>query len=137
MPESDEDFERRKRIDIAAMAADEDFLVASRDWLVQSARHRYSYNFRWLGLPIIQYPADIIALQELVWQLRPRVIVETGVARGGSLVFYASLLELIGDDGFVIGVELALTAQNRAAITAHPMARRIRLVFWSLAAEKI
>ena len=68
--------------------------------------HRYSYNFDWLGLPIIQYPADIVAVQELIWRVQPQVIVETGVARGGSLALSASILELLGGDRFVIGVEL-------------------------------
>lgn len=128
MYESDAEFEARKQRDIAAMAADTEFRDLGRAWFAQSFRHRYSYNFRWMGLPIIQYPADIVAMQELIWQVRPHSIVETGVARGGSLVFYASMLELIRVKGQVIGVELTLGAENRAAITSHPLAHRIQLV---------
>jgi cephalosporin hydroxylase/nucleoside-diphosphate-sugar epimerase len=128
MYESDAEFEARKRRDIAAMAADGEFRELGRAWFTQSFRHRYSYNFRWMGLPIIQYPADIVAMQELIWNIKPKAIVETGVARGGSLVFYASMLELIGSQGRVVGVELDLGAENRAAITSHHMAHRIRLV---------
>jgi len=128
MYESDAEFEARKQCDIAAMAADAEFRELGRAWFTQSFRHRYSYNFRWMGLPIIQYPADIVAMQELIWQIKPRTIIETGVARGGSLVFYASMLELTGVQGTVIGVELALGDENRAAITSHPLAHRIKLV---------
>jgi cephalosporin hydroxylase len=128
MPENAAEFEARKLRDIAAMAADSAFRAAGRDWLVRSIQHRYTYNFRWLGIPIIQYPEDIIAMQELIWHVRPRVIVETGVARGGSLVFYASMLRLLDNDGLVIGVEVALMPENRAAIESHPFASQIRIV---------
>lgn len=128
MYENDAEFEARKRRDIAAMAGDDQFRELGRAWFAESFRHRYSYNFRWLGLPIIQYPADIVAMQELIWQVKPRTIIETGVARGGSLVFYASMLELMQVQGYVIGVELALGAENRAAITGHPLSHRIKLI---------
>lgn len=136
MPENDSEFEQRKLQDIAAMADDPAFRSQSRDWLINSFRHRYSYNFRWLGLPIIQYPADIVAMQEVIWRIKPRAIVETGVARGGSLVFYASMLQLLGNDGIVAGVEVALTDDNRKAIETHPLANRIKLVDGSSVAEE-
>ena len=136
MAESDAEFERRKKVDVAGMRADAEFQELGRRWFDASVRHRYSYNFRWMGLPIIQYPADIVAMQELCWRVRPDLIVETGVARGGSLVFYASMLEMIGGDGLVAGVELALAPENRAAIEGHPLARRIRLIDGSSIAEE-
>jgi len=128
MPENNTEFKARKQRDIKAMSADQEFRDVSRDWFVRSIQHRYSYNFCWMGLPIIQYPGDIIALQELIWQIRPRAIIETGVARGGSLLFYASMLELLGSDGLVVGVELSLSDENRASIESQPLARRIKLV---------
>lgn len=91
-------------------------------------RQRYLFNFDWLGLPIIQFPADIVAYQEICWRVKPAVIVETGIARGGSLIFYASMLELLGADGFVVGVDIDIRSHNRQAIESHPLARRIRLV---------
>jgi cephalosporin hydroxylase len=94
----------------------------------RSAPYRYTYNFRWLGLPVIQFPADLVALQEIVWETRPEVVVETGIAHGGSLVFYASLLELLGGDRVVIGIDIDIRAHNRAAIEAHPLAKRIAMV---------
>jgi len=112
---------------IARQAADDSFASLSREWFDRSAALRYSYNFEWMGMPIIQYPQDIVAMQEVIWRVKPQVIVETGVAHGGSLVFYASMLALIGQ-GEVIGIEVALRPHNREAILAHPMASRIRLV---------
>lgn len=99
----------------------------SKDFMRESIDARYSYNFSWMGRPIIQYPQDMIAMQEVLWDVRPDLIVETGVAHGGSLVYYASLCELMGH-GHVLGIDIDIRAHNREAIEAHPMARRIRLV---------
>lgn len=99
----------------------------AHDFLVRSAQFRYSYNFSWLGRPIIQYPTDIVAMQEIIWTVRPRVIVETGIAHGGSLVFYASMLQLLGE-GIVIGVDVDIRPHNRAAIESHFLFPRIRLI---------
>lgn len=101
---------------------------ASQAFFLRSCEHRYSYNFTWLGRPIIQYPQDIVALQEIVWRTRPDVIIETGIAHGGSTVLFASLLELLGGDGRVIAVDVDIRAHNRAAIEAHPLAGRISLI---------
>jgi len=96
--------------------------------MLESTRARYSYNFSWLGMPIFQYPQDLVALQEIVWNVRPQVIVETGVARGGSLVFYAGLLRLIDPQAIVVGVDIDIRPHNRQAILAHPLAGSIRLI---------
>src|SRR5690348_5168312 len=113
---------------IAQLACDRDVQALSRLWMRETAPAKYSYNFRWMGLPIIQYPTDILALQEIIWQVRPDIIIETGIARGGSVVFHASMLELLGGDGIVVGIDLDIRPHNRRAIEDHPMARRIRLV---------
>jgi len=122
-----EAFRAEREAAIARQGADQGFAALSRAWFDRSAALRYSYNFEWMGVPIIQYPQDIVAMQEVIWRVKPEVIVETGVAHGGSLVFHASMLALIGA-GEVIGVEVALRPHNREAILAHPMASRIRLV---------
>ena len=96
-------------------------------FMLASTRPKYSYNFRWMGRPIIQYPQDMIAMQEILWDVRPDLIVETGIAHGGSLVYYASLCELMGH-GEVLGIDIDIRAHNREAIESHPMARRIRLL---------
>jgi cephalosporin hydroxylase len=113
---------------IAAMAADAELAETSRRFLIDSARYRYTYNFSWLGRPIIQLPADVLALQELVWSVKPRAIVETGIAHGGSLILSASLLHLLNGDGIVVGMDVDIRAHNRAAIEAHPLAARIRMI---------
>lgn len=112
---------------IAAMAADERLQQQVRDLLPSFVRYRYSYNFSWLGVPIIQLPVDVLAVQEIVWETKPEVIVETGVAHGGSLIFYASLLQLLGR-GKVIGVDIDIRAHNRKVIEEHPLASRVELI---------
>ncbi len=113
---------------IAGLRADEDLQALSRIWLREITRHKYAYNFTWMGRPIIQFPQDMVAMQEIIWSIRPRRIVETGVAHGGSLIYYASLLELLGGDGLVVGVDIDIRPHNRVEIENHPMSRRIRLV---------
>lgn len=123
-----DDFETRNRAMIENMAKDDDLRETSREWIVASAKYEYSYHFTWLGLPIIQYPQDILAMQELIWRSKPDLIIETGIARGGSLVFYASMLELIGGAGRVIGVDIDIRERSRSAIERHPLAGRIAMV---------
>src|SRR5215831_7571311 len=120
--------EEQVRRNISNLGADDALRTLTLEWLVASSRHKYSYNFRWLGRPIIQYPQDIIAVQELVWDYRPDLIIETGVAHGGSLILWASLLELQGGFGRVIGIDIDIRKHNRAAIEAHPLSKRITLV---------
>ncbi|HEY3527620.1 MAG TPA: CmcI family methyltransferase [Nocardioides sp.] len=106
----------------------EDFRALSAQWLEASLPERYSYNFTWMGRPIIQYPQDIVALQELIWRIRPQVVLETGIAHGGSLVFSASMLHLLGGEGRVIGIDIDIRSDNRIALDEHPMRSRIDLV---------
>ncbi|MBC5805061.1 MAG: cephalosporin hydroxylase [Candidatus Eremiobacter antarcticus] len=108
-------------------ATDKELADAARTFFLKSCEQKYSYNFTWLGRPVIQYPQDLIALQEIIWRIRPDLIVETGVAHGGSLVFYASMLELLGA-GRVLGIDIDIRPHNREAIEAHPLARRIDLL---------
>lgn len=121
------DFKAEVRENIARIAADERFSRICEEWTVRSSQLKYSYNFEWLGLPIIQLPQDIIAMQELIWRIKPDVIIETGIARGGSAVFYASLLKLIGK-GKVISIECELREANRAALANHPMSGLIEII---------
>ncbi|MGI9623335.1 MAG: cephalosporin hydroxylase family protein [Acidimicrobiales bacterium] len=112
---------------IEAMRSDGNILGASQDWIRATYDHEYSYHFEWMGMPIIQYPQDIVAAQELIWTTQPTVIIETGIARGGSLVFYASMLQMTGG-GRVVGIDIDIRAHNRAAIEAHPMFEHIELI---------
>jgi cephalosporin hydroxylase len=112
---------------IAEMAADEPLAELALEFLVQSSKHRYCYNFSWLGLPVIQYPTDLMAMQEIIWRVKPASIVETGIAHGGSLIFYASMLELLGS-GRVVGVDVDIRAHNRRLIEQNPLAARVTMI---------
>jgi cephalosporin hydroxylase len=127
------EFEREVAERIAANASDQPLHAATREFMATSIAAKYSYNFSWLGRPIIQYPQDIVAMQELIWSLQPELIVETGIAHGGSLIFSASMLELNAAcggpaDARVVGIDIDIRAHNRSAIEAHPMMRRITMI---------
>lgn len=132
-----DDFEKRNKELIDAMGADESLWNETRKWFKAASRYEYSYHFTWLGRPIIQFPQDVMALQEVIWAVKPRSIVETGIARGGSLIFSASMLELIGGPGTVIGIDVDIRAHNRAAVEAHPMSKRIRMIEGSSIAPEV
>ena len=121
-------------------------------FICESTLPKYSYNFSWQGRPIIQYPQDVVAMQELIWQIKPDLIIETGIAHGGSLTFSASMLALLDyceaveqgtllDPGKpqrrVLGIDIDIRAHNRAAIEAHPMANRIDMIQGSAIAPEI
>jgi len=122
------EFERQKAQSIAEMAADSHMRKLSYDWFSAASRHRYSYNFEWLGLPIIQFPQDLVALQEVVWAARPDCVIETGVAHGGSLVFYASLLKMMDIRGPVVGVDIDIREHNRQRLDQHPLREGVELI---------
>jgi cephalosporin hydroxylase len=105
--------------------------------MLKSSRHFYTYNFTWLGVPVIQFPQDLVALQELIWRVRPGLVVETGVAHGGSLIFYASMLELLGGESRVIGVDIDIRADNRAVVESHPLSRRVTMIEGSSIAHEV
>jgi cephalosporin hydroxylase len=107
--------------------SDEAFETLSRWSLSIGWSRKYSYGFSWMGRPLIQLPDDVIRIQEVIWAVQPTVIVETGIAHGGSLIFYASLFEAMGC-GAVIGVDIEIRPHNRSAIEAHPLAKRIALI---------
>lgn len=100
---------------------------AASDFNIESNKAQYSYNFSWMGRPIIQYPQDMIAMQEIIWQTKPDLVIETGIAHGGSLIYYASLLELIGK-GEVLGIDIDIREHNRKEIEKHPMFTRIKMI---------
>jgi cephalosporin hydroxylase len=123
-----ERFSDEVKANVDRLIADGDVQALSRAWLTEITRHKYTYNFSWLGRPVIQLPQDLLAVQEIVWRVRPDLVVETGIAHGGSLIHSASLLELLGEDGLVIGVDVDIRPHNRREIEAHPLAKRIRLI---------
>lgn len=108
----------------------------------ESTQPKYSYNFTWMGRPIIQYPQDMIAMQEIIWRVQPDLIIETGIAHGGSLIFNAAMLELNAacggpQDARVLGIDIDIRAHNRVAIETHPMFKRIDMIQGSSIAPEI
>ena len=116
------------RDNIDGLRADASVRQATLDWVAAIAPHNYTYNFTWLGRPVIQFPQDLAALQEIIWDTRPDLIIETGIAHGGSLIFHASMLQLLGNDGRVLGIDIDIREHNRAEIESHPMFERIELI---------
>lgn len=143
--------ERQERLE--AYQRDGEFRRLSQTWLESSMRKKYVYNFDWLGRPIIQYPQDMWAVQELVWQVRPDLIIETGIAHGGSLILSASMLGMLDycdamasgstldprqSKRKVIGIDIDIRPHNRAALDAHPLRPLLHLIEGSsIAAETI
>jgi cephalosporin hydroxylase len=126
--------ERQQRID--RNESNSGLQVAADAFNEESNKAQYSYNFSWMGRPIIQYPQDMVAMQEIIWNLKPDLIIETGIAHGGSLVYYASLLQLIGK-GEVLGIDIDIREHNRKEIEAHPMFGRIKMIQGSSLDENI
>lgn len=106
----------------------EAFEILSEIWLKTSWNQKYSYTFTWMGRPIIQHPDDMLRTQEVIYRLKPDVIIETGVAHGGSLIYYASLLKAMGKDSRIVGVDIEIRPHNRKAIEEHPLFGMITLI---------
>jgi cephalosporin hydroxylase len=126
-------FDREVNERVEANGRNAELLVSAEALMRASLPCQYSYNFSWLGRPIIQYPQDIVAMQELIWRVQPDLIIETGIAHGGSLIFSASMLQLNAacggpEDAEVLGIDIDIRAHNRAAIESHPMFKRIKMI---------
>lgn len=147
-----EQFQHEVRDSIVSLGQDHDLQALSRIWLRQIAAHKYSYNFGWMGRPIIQVPQDIVTMQELIWQVKPDLVIETGIAHGGSLIMNASMLALLdmcdaieANESLdpkisrrkVLGVDIDIRAHNRDAIESHPMASRIQMIQGSSIAPEV
>ncbi len=146
------EFQREVAARIAANATNSDLYETAAAFMRASISQKYSYNFSWLGCPIIQYPQDIVAVQELIWSIKPDLIIEAGIAHGGSVVFSASMLALLDvcdaiqsgqkldpriSPRKVLGLDIDIRAPNRAAIEAHPMASRIQMIEGSSIAPEV
>lgn len=147
-----EEFKAEVLGNIDSMAKDSEFVGLSKDWTRESARRKYTYNFSWLGRPIIQYPQDIYAFQELIWKVKPDLVIETGIAHGGSLIMSASMLAMIDhceaieagktldpakSRRKVLGIDIDIREHNRKAIMEHPMSRMIEMVQGSSIADEV
>ncbi|MBD2315398.1 cephalosporin hydroxylase family protein [Phormidium tenue] len=137
-----EQFEQSKSINIDGLGKDDRAKSSAIQFMLDSAPYQYTYNFSWLGRPIIQYPQDMLAMQELIWKVQPDLIIETGIAHGGSLIFSASMLELNAvcggcQDAEVLGLDIDIRTHNREAIESHPMFKRISMIQGSSIAPEI
>jgi cephalosporin hydroxylase len=112
---------------IKEMSNDENLKETAFKFIMDSAKYKYSYHFSWLGRPIIQLPQDIMAIQEIIWELKPDLIIETGIAHGGSLILSASILEMIGK-GDVLGIDIDIRSNNRKSIEEHFLSKRIKMI---------
>ena len=121
------DFLEEKKERIKSYEDNQSLRKAAKEFNTESNKAQYSYNFSWMGRPIIQYPQDMIAMQEIIWDIKPDLIIETGIAHGGSLIYYASILELIGK-GEVLGIDIDIRKHNRTEIEKHPMFKRITMI---------
>jgi cephalosporin hydroxylase len=145
-------FEQERRERIGGYGANSALQEKSLAWVRESMQCMYVYNFDWLGRPIIQYPHDMLGMQELIWQIKPDLIIETGIAHGGSLIFSASMLALVDmcdaiaagkpmdpkvSQRKVLGIDIDIRPHNREAIEAHPMASRIQMIQGSSIAPEI
>ena len=126
-------FKQECENEIKDIAKDSELNTLTRDWMNAANKQKYSYHFEWCGRPIIQYPQDMIAMQESIWKVKPDLIIETGIAHGGSLIFYASLMEMmtsmgVTSGGHIVGIDINIRAHNRTAIEEHPLFKRIDLI---------
>ncbi len=123
-----QEFKNERNAAIKAMAADEELKKKSVDWMLHADKYKYTYNFTWLGRPIIKYPQDIVIMQELIWRVKPDLIIETGIAHGGSIIFSSSMMELLGNNGKVIAVDIDIRKHNRKEIEEHPLYKNITML---------
>lgn len=127
-------FQEEVKENIDKLGKDSRLKELTNEWIAQSGLSKYQYNFSWMGRPIIQFPQDIIMMQELIWKIQPDCIIETGIAHGGSLIFYASMLKLLDfsngtDSGSkVIGIDIDIRKHNREKIEQHPMYEKITMI---------
>lgn len=129
-------FSDEKKIRVKDYVTNNALLTAAKDFNTASNSAKYSYNFSWMGRPIIQYPQDMIAMQEIIYEVKPDLIIETGIAHGGSLIYYASLLELIGN-GEVLGIDIDIRVHNKREIESHKMYKRIKMIEGSSVDEAV
>lgn len=147
-----DNFKKQGLAEVRLQGVDEGLKQLSMDWLTKAAAHKYAYHFEWLGRPIIQHPQDIVATQELIWRVKPDLIIETGIAHGGSLIFSASMLAQLDfceaivaganinpaeSKRKVLAIDIDIRSHNLEAIEAHPMASRIQMIHGSSIDENI
>ena len=130
-------FFEERRADIDKMGLDDELRRKSLDWMIHADKYKYTYNYTWMGRPIIKYPNDMVVQQELMWELKPDLVIETGIAHGGSIIFTASMMEMMGIAGEVVGIDVDIRSHNRTELEAHPMIERITMYEGDSVSEKM
>jgi cephalosporin hydroxylase len=132
-----EQFKQEVEDRVNAYSSDTELKSLANKWVEKSMDKQYVYNYTWLGRPIIQFPEDIMALQEIIWDVKPDLIIETGIAHGGSLIFSASMMQLLGEDGEVVGIDIDIRDHNKKQIESHPLSRRIKMIQGSSVSDDV
>lgn len=132
------EFQLERFNDIQKMAKDAELKKKSLDWMILADKYKYTYNYSWMGRPIIKFPNDMIMQQEIMWDIRPDLIIETGIAHGGSIIFSAGMQEMMNiENGHVIGIDIDIREHNKKEIENHPMSKRMTMFEGSCLDPKI
>ncbi len=131
-------FEEQVKQNLIKLGHDKELHEITKQWVIQSSKDNYVYNFKWMGRPVIQFPQDMVAMQEIIWEVKPDLIIETGIAHGGSLIMNAGYMEMMGiTSGQVLGIDIDIREHNRRQIQEHPMYKRITMFEGSSVSDDI
>ncbi len=121
-------FQLERENNIKKLGVNKKLKKIAESFIIESSKIKYVYNFNWLGRPIIQFPQEVVVMQEIIWSVKPDLIIETGIAHGGSIILSASILELIGNNGLVVGIDIDIRKHNKKLIEAHSLFKRIKML---------
>lgn len=121
------EFRMQREADVEAMGQDSELREKSIEWMIHADKYKYTYNYSWMGRPIIKFPNDMVIQQEIMWELKPDLVIETGIAHGGSIIFTAAMMEMMGIEGEVVGIDIDIREHNKTEILNHPMNKRITM----------
>ena len=121
------EFQMQREADVEAMGQDSELREKSIEWMIHADKYKYTYNYSWMGRPIIKFPNDMVIQQEIMWELKPDLVIETGIAHGGSIIFTAAMMEMMGIEGEVVGIDIDIREHNKDEILNHPMNKRITM----------
>ena len=122
-----EEFTKEKEVDIKRMGEDNELKEKSIEWMLLADKYKYTYNFTWMGRPIIKYPNDMVIQQEIMWKVKPDLIIETGIAHGGSIIFSSSMMKMMDIEGEVVGIDIDIREHNKNQIINHNAYDRITM----------
>ena len=133
----DKKFEKEKKLIINSFKKNKEIKKAAYNFCLAAAKYKYTYNFSWFGVPIIQHPEDLIIMQEIILEVKPDLIIDIGVARGGSSIYYSSILELLGNKGKVLGVDIDYRKHTKKVFKKHYLKKNVKLIEGSSISSKV